>query len=293
MHSGKGFLTGAKAWMRSVVPASLLLAGALAAIQPVTHAADEVSRAAPLPVPSSLVFNAMGNLLNWNRMPDGVNPADCKPAPGQYPVLLVHGTFANAMLAYSALGPVLHNAGLCVYTYNYGAWQPGDLIHGLAPMEESAQRLAQEVAQVMARNGADKVNLVGHSQGGTLIHYYAKVLEGARNVHTLVAVAPSLRGTERVDPEARYTYCVACGQQSPQSQVIRRLNDGPIAQAGNRNFVLATRNDWVVKPVESQFIREPGVTNVMLQDLFPGRWATHSGILYDADALALIRSWLE
>lgn len=246
-----------------------------------------------LPVPRSLTLNALGNLFDWNMTPPGINNTACKPAPGENPVILVHGTFANMMLAFSALGPTLHNAGICAYAYNYGAKNPDDWVHGLAPMQQSAQRLASEVDRVLAHTGAHKVDLIGHSQGGTLIHYYAKVMQGAAKVNTLIAVAPSLRGSPWIKPESNYVYCVACGQQSPQSDVLKALNNGPITQAGNRNFVLSTANDWVVYPVDQQFIREPGVSNVLLQDLHPGRWATHSGLLYDRDALQLMVSWLQ
>ncbi len=265
---------------------------AVSEVSPGLSADVAPERRTPLPVPRSLTLNAVGNLLDWNRTPPGVNPDTCKPAPGQRPVLMVHGTFANMMLAFSALGPALHNAGICAYAYNYGGHAADSWVHGLVSMEESAKRLAHEVERVRRITGADKVNLVGHSQGGTLIHYYAKVLGGADKVDVMVAVAPSLRGTERVSGKGEYTYCVACGQQSPDSAVIRRLNDGPISQPGNRNYVIATSVDWVVRPVEKQFIREPGVTNVLLQDLYPWRWATHSGLLYDSDAVGMMVKWL-
>ncbi|MCE2680694.1 MAG: alpha/beta fold hydrolase [Burkholderiales bacterium] len=245
------------------------------------------------PVAFSLWTAALSNLLNWNSTPPGINPATCRVKENQNPVILVHGTFANMMLAFSAIGPSLANEGYCVYAMNYGAKSAGDWIHALAPMETSAQVLADKVEEVRALTGAEKVDLIGHSQGGTLIHYYAKVLKGSRNVDKLIAIAPSLRGTDRVSADTPYEYCIACGQQHPKSEIIRKINDGPVRQETNRVFVLATRNDWIVRPVESQFIQEAGAENVLLQDKFPGKWATHSGILYDKDAIELIKTWLK
>ena len=245
------------------------------------------------PVAFSLWTAAVSNLFDWNSTPKGINPSHCELKKGKNPVILVHGTFANMMLAFSAIGPSLANEGYCVYAMNYGAKSPGDLIHALAPMEKSAQELADKVEEIKALTGAEKVDLIGHSQGGTLIHYYAKVLKGSRNVDKLIAIAPSIRGTDRVDANTVYNYCIACGQQSPQSAIVRKIHDGPVRQEHNRIFVLATRNDWVVRPLESQFIHEPGAENVVLQDRFPGKWATHSGILYDKDAIELIKTWLK
>jgi triacylglycerol esterase/lipase EstA (alpha/beta hydrolase family) len=245
------------------------------------------------PVAFSLWTAALSNLLDWNSTPAGVNPATCRVKENHNPVILVHGTFANMMLAFSAIGPSLANEGYCVYAMNYGAKSAGDWLHALAPMETSAQALADKVEEVKALTGAEKVDLIGHSQGGTLIHYYAKVLKGSRNVDKLIAIAPSIRGTDRVSADTPYEYCIACGQQHPKSEIIRKINDGPVRQETNQVFVLATKNDWIVRPVESQFIQETGAENVLLQDKFPGKWATHSGILYDRDAIGLIKTWLK
>jgi pimeloyl-ACP methyl ester carboxylesterase len=244
------------------------------------------------PVAFSLWTAALSNLLDWNSTPSGINPGSCIVKDNQNPVILVHGTFANMMLAFSAIGPALANEGYCVYAMNYGAKSAGDLIHALAPMEISAQVLADKVQEIKLLTGAEKVDLIGHSQGGTLIHYYAKVLKGAPNIDKLIAIAPSIRGTDRVDADSAHNYCIACGQQHPQSAIIKKIHDGPVRQESNRIFVLATKNDWIVRPVESQFIQEVGAENVLLQDKFPGKWATHSGILYDRDAIEIIKTWL-
>lgn len=55
---------------------------------------------------------------------------------------------------------------------------------------------------------------------------------------------------------------------------------------------MATVQDQVVTPVRQQFVDEPGVTNVMLQDLHPRVRASHSGLMHVPEAIALVRDFL-
>ena len=57
---------------------------------------------------------------------------------------------------------------------------------------------------------------------------------------------------------------------------------------GVQYSVLVTKNDKVVVPVENQFVKEPGVQNIYIQDLLPGKRVSHSGMLYDTETLDLI-----
>ena len=68
-------------------------------------------------------------------------------------------------------------------------------------MQDSAVELKQFVAKVRRATGADKVDLVGHSQGTLMPTYYMKFLGGAEFVKTLVWKKP-------VDP-ARCWYATA------------------------------------------------------------------------------------
>ncbi|SKN96163.1 Putative triacylglycerol lipase precursor [Mycobacteroides abscessus subsp. bolletii] len=96
------------------------------------------------------------------------------------PVILVHGTWSNTATEFEpTLLPALEAAGIQAFTYNYGRIPllPINLIRGPdagaeAPIENSTQRLAQEIAKVLAATGASQVNLIGASQGGLVIKNY-------------------------------------------------------------------------------------------------------------------------
>lgn len=46
-------------------------------------------------------------------------------------------------------------------------------------------------------------------------------------------------------------------------------------------------------PVERQFLDEPGVINMMLQDTYPDIRASHSGLTHVPQAIVLITSFLD
>lgn len=147
------------------------------------------------PVAPNLAVGTALAVLDPAAQPAGTNIPACKSAVDPFPVVLVNGTFSVAEDDFGGMAPSLANAGHCVYTFNYGGHNPNDLIQAIGSIENSAQMLATFVEQVKATTGAAKVDLVGHSQGGMLSEYYAKVLGGAPNVHSLVALSPTTHGT--------------------------------------------------------------------------------------------------
>ena len=239
---------------------------------------------------SNWTSSFLSQVLGGQTMPDGVNNWACRPANNQNPVVLIHGTFSSSMYSFGALGPALANQNLCVYSIDYGAAEPSDWFKGVGPVDESSQRIADFVKFVKTTTGRDKVTLVGHSQGGLIGFYYLKMLQGATHVDRFVALAPSVNGTSIAKTPNRdlVEYCLACADQHPRSALLRELKNGPITMPGVHYSVLVTKNDKVVVPVENQFVKEPGVQNVYIQDLLPGKRVSHSGMLYDTETLELI-----
>ena len=145
---------------------------------------------------------------------------------------------------------------------------------------------------MLARTGADKVSLVGHSQGGLLAFLVAQSPGLAGHIDRIVAIAPSLHGTTRVPEALPPAYCPACAQQAARSPFMQSLQAMKFNPPGVQAFILATRQDAVVTPVAAQFLDEPGVTNLLLQDAYPDIRATHSGLLHVPEAVALVRDFL-
>lgn len=126
----------------------------------------------------------------------GWNDYSCKPSAAHpRPVILVHGTFANATDNWLTLAPYLEARGYCVFSLDYGQLPGVPLVYGLGPIDKSAEQLQVYVDKVLAATGAAKADLVGHSQGGMMPRYYLKFLGGAAKVNTFVGIAPDNHGT--------------------------------------------------------------------------------------------------
>lgn len=239
---------------------------------------------------SNWTSSFLSQVVGGRTMPEGVNNWQCNPQAGQNPVVLVHGTFSSSMYSFGALGPTLANESLCVFSIDYGAAESTDWFKGVGPVDESAQRIGEFVNMVKKATNSNKVTLVGHSQGGLIGFYYLKLLQGAEHVDRFVALAPSVNGTSiaKTPDRGLVDYCIACADQHPRSKLLRTLKDGQITVPGVSYSVLVTKNDKVVLPVENQFVREPGVQNIYIQDVLPGKRASHSGMLYDPEILDVI-----
>lgn len=233
-------------------------------------------------------------MLTGQAKPDGANNPNCTPQEGKTHVVLIHGTFSSSVLSYGALAPRLANAGYCVYATDYGGKEPDDWFKATGPVAASAAQVGQFVDSVLKTTRASKVDLIGHSQGGLIGFYLLKELGYAPKVRHFVALAPSVSGTVLANPTQgkNIGYCIACNDQHPESEIVKQLNNGPVTQPGVLYTVLATQNDYVVRPVEKQFVREPGVLNLYIQDQLPGKFATHSNMLYDDEVLDLITELL-
>lgn len=224
-------------------------------------------------------------------LPAGLINRDCEPQSKKTPIVLIHGTFANTRRAFSSLAPALKADGHCLFALNYGRQGPLSP-YGTMDINQSAQQISDFVHNVLARTGAAKVTLIGHSQGGLLAFKIARSPALSGRVERLVALAPSLHGTTRVPATLSSRHCPACAQQSHQSAFMQSFHEEAVSPPDLRSLILATRQDLVVTPVERQFLHEPGVTNILLQDRYPGVVATHSGLLHKPETITLVRSFL-
>ncbi|MFI8932809.1 esterase/lipase family protein [Streptomyces sp. NPDC053474] len=259
-------------WRRALraLTAALLITGA-ATLTPTATAA-----ASPAPATSAPT-------RGWNDY--GCRPSAAHPRP----VVLVHGTFANSVDNWLVLAPYLVGRGYCVFSLDYGQLPLVPLVHGLGPVEKSAEQLKAYVDEVLAATGAEEVDLVGHSQGGLMPRHYLKFLGGAAKVNALVGLAPDNHGTTLLGltkllpyfpgVEALLTTATpGVADQIAGSKFLTRLNAGGDTVPGVRYTVIATRYDEVVTPYRSQFLDGPNVRNVLLQDLCPVDLSEHVAI---------------
>jgi len=194
--------------------------------------------------------------------PPGANDWSCAPTGDRpTPVILVHGTFGDRKHLLERMSRKVKEAGFCVYSLDYGNRATEDV-------RVSAQQLKDFTQRVLDATGADKVSMVGHSQGGMMPRYYIKFLGGTDVVDDLVGIAPSNHGTNRTGSGGANAFsdllgqlCRACVQQSAGSAFLTELNAGDEKPGGVSYTQITTRGttrSWSrTRPATSRRARTP------------------------------------
>jgi triacylglycerol lipase len=216
--------------------------------------------------------------------PPGANDPSCRLTDEHpHPVVLVHGTFEDMTMSWNLVSPKLVADGYCVYALDYGN-------RATAHVKKSARELRKFIDTVLQTTGAQKVSIVGHSQGGMMPRYYAKFMGGARHIDDLIGLAPSNHGTDTPLAPFAGGGCPSCADQIAGSDFLTKLNAGDETPGRVSYTVVETKYDEVVTPYTSAFLADgPRTTNVLLQDKCPLDLSEHVSIQYDPAAL----QWVE
>lgn len=241
--------------------------------------------------------------------PPGVNDFGCQPSAAHPdPVVLLHGLGGNRYTNWAYLGPTLANRGYCVFALNYGGVTPTFPLQGTKPVAGSAPQINAFIDEVRAATGSDRVDVLGHSEGGFMSLYVPKVTDAGAKIDSVVALAPPSHGTDFgglvpfadafglrpvVDTLLTAFGCGACRDLIVGGPGVTELNDGPIAQPGIRYTIIASTNDQVVTPPETSFVDEPGVTNQFVQDVCPSSRVGHVSLAYDSSVATMIGNALD
>jgi triacylglycerol esterase/lipase EstA (alpha/beta hydrolase family) len=276
--------------------ATLAVAVALASVLAVPARA-----ATKLAVNYDFIAGATATALAPDTPPPGANNWSCQlTAAHPDPVILVHGTFANMDDNWQAASPLLADNGYCVYAFNYGGASSASPIQGTGEIAASAAQLAAFVNTVLARTGAAKVDLVGHSQGGLMPRYYINFLGGAAKVSDFVALAPSnygttldgltklasLLGASSAINGTLSAVCEACVEQEQGSAFLASLNAAPTVP-GVRYTVIESVDDEVVTPYTNAFLpAAANVSNITVQNQCVLDRSDHLEIAADPIAMA-------
>lgn len=238
--------------------------------------------------------------------PPGANDYRCKSVDS--PVVLVHGTWENGFDTWSAVTPALRAAKRCVYTLNFG--KSDDLIgrtpgvFGTGPIESSARELANFVAGVKARTGANRVDVVAHSQGGIVARYFIKFLGGQGSVDRLVTLGTAQTGllSPRLASVAARLAAAgvpvgdlvqrvtgqAIAERLTQSSLLTRLNaGGPLVPGITYTTVNSTTDELNTDLAQTQLPSSPSVTNLVVQRGCPQNRVGHFNLPYDPRSVAL------
>lgn len=208
-----------------------------------------------------------------------------------YPVVLVHGTISSKA-AWQNLVTLLRDDGFVVFAPDYGR-------HGTGEIRQSAKDVGAYIDQVLTATGAEKVDIVAHSQGGLLARYLVNQMDFDTKVHHLVTLSAPHHGTS---VNAQLTSLITANglaakvaeatvvrmmgvagmQQVVGSPLLSDMSWSPETRPGVRYTCLVTRVDTTVVPPESGFLepdavdgdgaRVPvSVSNEYVQDLGAGR----------------------
>ncbi|WP_199767988.1 lipase family alpha/beta hydrolase [Ketobacter alkanivorans] len=113
-------------------------------------------------------------------------------AKTRYPIVLVHGTFG-----FDKIGPIDYWYGIPQDMAKHGADVHVVQVSPFGLNEMRGEQLLVEIETILAITGADKVNLIGHSQGGPTVRYAAGV--APEKVASVTTIGSPTFGTKAVD----------------------------------------------------------------------------------------------
>lgn len=293
--------------------AAAVLAAVVTVTVPVTASAETPS--------PNFVDTFVESFSDPHKTPPGANDWDCardKSRPN--PVVLVHGTWENAYDNWAALSRELADDGYCVFATNHGRSEildkggAGSLLpntFGTGDIAASGGEIAEFVDEVRDATGAEKVDLVGHSQGGLLARQYLKFNGGADKVDKVVTLGATNHGTTLsglgnlnrfigrlgpdLDPGLDYLVGEAGTQQQYGSPLLTRLNADGDTLPGIDYTAVATKYDEVTTPYDSTFL-EAGegatVNNVLVQDGCADDHSDHISMSYSPRVADIVRDAL-
>jgi pimeloyl-ACP methyl ester carboxylesterase len=227
-------------------------------------------------------------------------PVTCRPTPAHpRPVILVHGTFDSGPNTAPRLADPLRRQGFCVIAPTFGAYAGNPERGGLdSIVGASGPQLAGVIDHVRAVTGADRVDLVGYSQGAAIAGYTTKVLRpGAVNHVVSVGgywgadhgglvpndLPPGAAGAALWAANMR-----GLAELSPGSPMLTGWY-GPDRSPflpGVGYTLIATRGDHLLPP-ERSFVPGPGVVWQVSEDVCGGGPTTHAGMAVDPRTHAL------
>ncbi|MFC9435817.1 esterase/lipase family protein [Nocardia sp. NPDC057030] len=267
--------------------------------------------------PATAFLAAFGySLFNPDAAPPGTNDWNCKPtAEHPRPVVLVHGTWSNAYDAFAFMSQPIKDAGFCTFTFNYGRSnlvQGGGLgsvlpgVNGTGYIQDSSKQLATFVDRVLAATGSSEVDIVAHSQGGSMSNWYTKFDGGAAKVKNLITLGATHHGTSLdgigalgrainnfgIDILGFIEIFVGHAgiQQTIGSDFVNQLNANGDTISGVDYTVIGTRYDEVTNPYDLTFLKQgPGATvqNITLQEGCEQDVSDHLTMMYSPRALSI------
>ncbi|WP_303172194.1 triacylglycerol lipase [Corynebacterium sp.] len=235
-------------------------------------------------------------------VPEGVNDPECRVTPERpHAVILVHGTDASLYGDYSKLGAEIARDGWCAYGLDYGEGKDGRF--GWGKLEDSARQLDELIRAARATSGAEKVQLVGFSQGATVARWWVNKIDHGHHTHAWIGLASPTRGGNLYGTVSLANHVPGLVESAEDAQlvapalvdlregspVMEELNAGGETVPGPAYVTVSTRTDemmpeWVNQPIFGERTR-----NIVQQDLCPANLGGHMYMTYNPTVTELTR----
>jgi triacylglycerol lipase len=166
--------------------------------------------------------------------------------------------------------------------------------HTLDDMQVSVQYVVFALRQ-MANRVPHRVAIYGFSQGGVLARMALTFWPSTRHlVSDVVSASAPQHGSTNIPSDYCQTFgCPAAGwQRLPTSHLLAVLNEGDETPGGSVNWTtLRTLDDTMAVPADGPNPTSAlqGASNLVIQDICPGRQVRHLDMAFDAVAYAALR----
>ncbi|HHY08011.1 MAG: alpha/beta fold hydrolase [Lawsonella sp.] len=255
-----------------------------------------------------------------NVAPEGANDWNCRPtADKPRPVVLLHGMGMTAYTAWSSMAPELKKEGYCVFAPNL-PFEVQDAstaalglvnmnLGGLVDIFQSTEFAAAFVKEVLTATGAEKVDIVGYSEGGTVVNVMAHTYDMSQvgKIITIGGINTGINPLGLQNKGVLYQdggeatafgnigefFSIAGLQMMTGSPVINKATENGDTVAGLVYVNIGSADDQYVKlssenPNFQKAVPGAKVTNISLQDGCKVDDSGHLELPYNTRSWALI-----
>jgi hypothetical protein len=205
------------------------------------------------------------------------------------PVLLVHGTAVTPEEHWGFnYVPYLREAGFDECTVRLPDRALGDIQVTSEYVVYALRFMARRTGALAEPAHARKIDVVGHSQGALQPRWALKFWPSLRDiVDDYVGMSGPNHGDVYANAGCSGGSCIpAWWQYSIGSRFLAALNRGDETPGEVSYTTVWSQNDNLVQPYTSPPLKD--ASNVMIQDLCPGRPVEHLGTVSDAVAFAVV-----
>lgn len=230
-----------------------------------------------------VAFELLSTLMIFNLYPLGFREDRSSfylPSPSQKrPILLLHGIFHNHSAFFGIKRRLKRWGWPHIYTMNLATYCKG--------IPHLAEEVQTQVADILKKTHASKIDIIAHSLGGIIARYYIQHLGGDLNVKHVITLGTPHQGTLL----SSFGVGKSIKDLKKKSGIIHNLNSKPLPRfvkfisfwSPYDTLVIPTKN---ARMKMTQKCRH-NVKNIRVS------YAGHAGLLFSEAVCAKIASYLD